>query len=126
MNGDYLGFGVGAHSHRGNRRWWNVRDLHAYLRGVADGSVEADAELLSDAIARAETMFLGRVLLKESRNVHFCTDTVVLVDTIYGRQLAEYVARGVVTRIDGRLRSLRRRELFADEIAVRFLEGEGS
>ena len=44
VNGDYLGFGVGAHSHRNHRRWWNVRDLHAYLRGVPDGTVEADAE----------------------------------------------------------------------------------
>jgi oxygen-independent coproporphyrinogen III oxidase len=125
VNGDYLGFGVGAHSHRGDRRWWNVRDLHAYLRGVPDGNVEADAELLSEAIARAETMFLGTRLAEGISESAFLHRHGCTVDAIYGRQLAEYVARGVVTRIDGRIALTAEARLFADEIAVRFLEGEG-
>jgi len=126
VNGDYLGFGVGAHSHRGNRRWWNVRDLHAYLHGVSAGTVEAGSERISEATARAETMFLGTRLAEGiSENAflhrHGCT-----VDSIYGRQIAEYVARGVVTRSDGRIALAAEARILADEIAVRFLEGEES
>jgi len=32
---DYLGLGIGAHSHRAGHRWWNVRSLPAYLRDPA-------------------------------------------------------------------------------------------
>ena len=124
LNGDYLGFGVGAHSHRNNRRWWNVRDLHAYLRGVPEGSVEADAETLSDATSRAETMFLGMRLAEGISESAFLHRHGCTVDAIYGRQLAEYVARGVVTRIDGRIALTAEARLFADEVAVRFLEGK--
>lgn len=126
VNGDYLGFGVGAHSHRASRRWWNVRDLHTYLRGVPSGVVEADAETLSETIARAETMFLGMRLAEGISESAFLHRHGCTVDAIYGRQLAEYVARGVVTRTDGRIALTAEARLFADEVAVRFLEGEGS
>jgi oxygen-independent coproporphyrinogen-3 oxidase len=124
VNGDYLGFGVGAHSHRRNRRFWNVRDLHAYQKQAQNGSAEAGSEVISDATARAETMFLGTRLaegVSESAFVdrHGCT-----VDAIYGRQIAEYVTRGVVTRIGGRIALAPEARILADEIAVRFLEGE--
>jgi len=35
--GDYLGLGAGAHAHRGERRWWNVRPPEQYLETVARG-----------------------------------------------------------------------------------------
>jgi oxygen-independent coproporphyrinogen-3 oxidase len=45
--GDYLGVGCAAHSHRGGRRWWNVRTPERWLSLVAAGeSVEAAGEEL--------------------------------------------------------------------------------
>lgn len=35
--GDYRGIGSSAHSHRGDRRWWNVRTPDRYVRAVAAG-----------------------------------------------------------------------------------------
>lgn len=125
INGDYLGFGVGAHSHRGNRRWWNVRDLHTYLQGVSEGTVEADSEIISEATARAETMFLGTRLAEGISERAFLHRHGCAIDDLYGRQIAEYVARGFVTRNDGRIALTAEARLLADEIAVRFLEGEG-
>ena len=34
--GDYLGFGCAAHSHRAGRRWWNVRTPERYI-GLVEG-----------------------------------------------------------------------------------------
>jgi oxygen-independent coproporphyrinogen-3 oxidase len=51
--GDYLGFGCAAHSHRGGRRWWNVRTPERYIAAIAaGGGAEAAGESL-DAEARA-------------------------------------------------------------------------
>ena len=36
--GDYLGFGCAAHSHRGGRRWWNLRTPERYLDAVEAGA----------------------------------------------------------------------------------------
>jgi len=124
VNGDYLGFGVGAHSHRRDRRFWNVRDLHAYMKSVRAGSVEAGSEMISAATARAETMFLGTRLAEGVSTSAFFDRHGTTVDAIYGHQIAEYVTRGVVTRIGGRIALAPEARLLADEIAVRFLEGE--
>ena len=45
--GDYLGVGCAAHSHRAGRRWWNVRTPERWMALVAAGeSVEAAGEEL--------------------------------------------------------------------------------
>jgi len=124
VNGDYLGFGVGAHSHRHNRRFWNVRDFHTYMSRMRNGSAEAGSEEISEATARAETMFLGMRLAEGIAENAFVERHGRTLDAIYGRQLAEYIARGVVTRTGGRIALTPEARLLADEIAVRFLEGE--
>ena len=51
--GEYLGLGVAAHSHVGQRRFWSVRTPERFIKGITEGSsVEAGAEKLdSDAWA---------------------------------------------------------------------------
>ena len=45
--GEYLGVGCAAHSHRGSRRWWNVRTPERYIDAVASNrSPEAGDERL--------------------------------------------------------------------------------
>lgn len=45
--GDYLGFGCAAHSHRAGRRWWNVRTPDRYVALVGAGEpTEAAGESL--------------------------------------------------------------------------------
>jgi oxygen-independent coproporphyrinogen-3 oxidase len=65
--GDYVGFGSAAHSHRGGRRWWNVRTPDRYVDLVGRGeSPVADAEVLDDATRRFERDALA---LRTSRGV---------------------------------------------------------
>ncbi len=123
VNGDYLGFGVGAHSHRRHRRWWNVRDLHTYLQVAPQGAAEAEGEDLPDATEIAETMFLGMRLAEGIREDAFLYRHGYTVDAKYGHLITELNARGLVSRSGGRLALTPQARLLADEIAVRFLDG---
>ncbi len=56
---DYRGFGCAAHSHRGGRRWWNVRTPDRYVDLIErDESVEAASEELDDETRRSEGLQL--------------------------------------------------------------------
>jgi oxygen-independent coproporphyrinogen-3 oxidase len=50
--GDYLGFGCAAHSHRDGRRWWNVRTPERYIALVQAGDPATAAGETLDAETR--------------------------------------------------------------------------
>jgi oxygen-independent coproporphyrinogen-3 oxidase len=56
----YIGFGAGAHSFDGQRRWSNVHDPSAYAAAIAEGrmTIESD-EAVTAAQALEEELFLG-------------------------------------------------------------------
>ena len=56
----YVGFGAGAHSFDGQRRWSNVHDASAYAAAIAQGrtTIESD-ETVTAAQALEEELFLG-------------------------------------------------------------------
>jgi putative oxygen-independent coproporphyrinogen III oxidase len=58
--GDYLGFGCSAHSHRDGCRWWNVRTPERYIGLVEAGeAAEAAREELAASIRRLEGLQLA-------------------------------------------------------------------
>jgi len=58
--GDYLGFGCAAHSHRAGRRWWNVRTPDRYVALVEAGEpAEAAGEELDAEERRIEGLQLS-------------------------------------------------------------------
>ncbi|MEO8267513.1 MAG: radical SAM family heme chaperone HemW [Ilumatobacteraceae bacterium] len=58
--GNYLGFGSAAHSHRDGHRWWNVRTPERYVAAVRGGeSTEAAGENLDDETRRIEGLQLA-------------------------------------------------------------------
>ena len=58
--GDYLGFGCAAHSHRDGRRWWNVRTPERYIEAVETAeSTEASYEVLDGERRRVEGLQLA-------------------------------------------------------------------
>ncbi len=57
---DYLGLGPSAHSFAAGQRWWNVRDLTAYLAAWERGKTAvAGEETLGVAEMRTESVMLG-------------------------------------------------------------------
>lgn len=58
--GDYLGFGAGAHSHRGDKRWSNIKNAGRYTDAVTKGkSPSGFRETISPEQQRFEALFLG-------------------------------------------------------------------
>ena len=56
----YVGFGAGAHSFDGQRRWSNVHDPSAYAAGIAEGRMPIESEeAVTAAQALEEELFLG-------------------------------------------------------------------
>lgn len=65
LNQDWWGFGAGAHSHLGGRRWWNVKHPAAYAQRVMAGeSPAADGEVPSTDETYLEDVLLGTRLVE--------------------------------------------------------------
>ncbi len=111
--GDYLGAGVGAHSHRDGTRWWNTRSLPRYLAGdILEGE-----EILDDG-QRAEEWLSLRVRLLAPMDI-------AEVSVRLGRDVVEAAkaceALGLA-RLDGdRLILTTRGMLLENEVTARLL-----
>ncbi|HSV43629.1 MAG TPA: radical SAM family heme chaperone HemW [Candidatus Bathyarchaeia archaeon] len=58
--GNYLGFGVAAHSHENGRRWWNMIGVRDYVKRVEQGeSVVEGEEFLSSSKRLSEALVFG-------------------------------------------------------------------
>ena len=102
--GDYLGVGCAAHSHRAGRRWWNVRTPERWLALVAAGeSVEAAGEEL-DADERALEGLQLALRMREG----------VPADALDADELP-----GLVERVGDRLVLTLRGRLLANEVSLR-------
>jgi len=95
---EYLGFGIGAHSFAGDRRFANTRDIHRYIAGEREPEF---AEVLGEGEVRRETIFLG---LRQAEGINY-EDVVRLC----GEEGIEWMERGL---IDGWLRRVGNRVAF--------------
>jgi oxygen-independent coproporphyrinogen-3 oxidase len=95
---EYLGFGIGAHSFAGDRRFANTRDIHHYIAGAHEPEF---AEVLGEGEVRRERIFLG---LRQVAGIHY-EDVVRLC----GEEGIEWMERGL---IDGWLRRVGNRVAF--------------
>ncbi len=102
--GDYLGVGCAAHSHRAGRRWWNVRTPERYIELVESGlGAESGAEVLDDEAQRVEAVQLS---LRTVRGVpEGSLDALGL--------------EGLLVEGDGRVTLTREGRLLANEVATR-------
>jgi oxygen-independent coproporphyrinogen III oxidase len=121
-DGEWLGFGCGAHSTRRGVRWKNLSSTAEYIAAVASGGqLVVERRVLSAREAMEETLFMG---LRLARGIDVNTVKSrfgVDVWDIYRRQLEQFLEAGVLI-YDGRLLRLSRAGmLLANEIMSRFL-----
>lgn len=81
---EYLGFGIGAHSFIGDRRFANTRDIYRYIAGERE---PVFAEVLGEGEVRRETIFLG---LRQAAGINY--DDVV---RLCGEEGIEWMDRGL-------------------------------
>lgn len=116
-DGEWLGFGCGAHSTRAGVRWKNVSATEDYIRRVDDGTgLAVECRRLSNQEQLEEALFTGLRLssgidLAEIR-ARYGTD----VWSQYGTALEPYLAAGLMTQENGQLSLTRDGMLVANEI----------
>ncbi|MCU0606220.1 MAG: radical SAM family heme chaperone HemW [Candidatus Edwardsbacteria bacterium] len=118
--GDYLGFGAGAHSHLGGRRWANVTDPMEYVKNAEHGeSARGFEETLSRGQRLFEAVFLG---LRMTEGIDVAAFTARWGAPPWSRSPEEWQRlerEGLVVREPDRVRLSQRGLLLSDGILAR-------
>jgi oxygen-independent coproporphyrinogen-3 oxidase len=121
-DGEWLGFGCGAHSTRAGVRWKNVADTEAYVAKVmAQASVRVDERTLSPDERLGDALFTGLRLTRgldlSVIDARYHTD----VWARYGDDLRPFIDEGLLAHEGSRLRLSRRGMLLANEVMAVFV-----
>ena len=122
-NEPYLGFGCGAHSWFGGRRFSKVRHPRAYVDAIEAGQgAEAESEPISRRLEMGETMMLGLRLLEEGvRFDQFSSRFGVDMYDVYREKIERLAEMGLVEVDARRLRLSRQGRLVGNRVFVAFL-----
>lgn len=122
-NEPYLGFGCGAHSWFGGRRFSKVRHPRAYVDAIEAGQeAEAESEPISRRLEMGETMMLGLRLLDEGvRFDQFAARFGVDMYDVYREKIERLVEMSLVEVDARRLRLSRRGRLVGNRVFAEFI-----
>ena len=139
-NGQWLGVGPGAHSALSGCRFWTARSPRDYARRAAEWAAMAGRwptvaatriaavptvaghEVIDEATAAAETMFLRLRLLDGMNLAAAAAETGIELAARYRKELAELTDEGLlVWEADGRVRLAEEAYLVANQVFTRFL-----
>ena len=139
-NRQWLGVGPGAHSSLRSTRFWTAHSPREYARrarqwaetvgpwesvsadGIRSVATVDDLEVIDEATAAAETMFLGLRLLDGMDVTDASARVGIDLAGRYEAELAELTAEGLlVWEDDGRLRLAEGAYLVANQVFTRFL-----
>jgi oxygen-independent coproporphyrinogen-3 oxidase len=121
-DGEWLGFGCGAHSTRGGVRWKNVASTEEYIARVCSaGALKTDRRVLSPEQRLEETLFTGLRLTKG-----LCLEAIgaaygVDVWARYEKELQPFVEAGLLIYDGAVIRLSREGMLLANEVMAVFI-----
>jgi len=121
-DGEWLGFGPGAHATRAGARWKNLSSTDDYVQRIAKGAtVIAECRHLSADERLGDALFTG-LRLAEGIDIaflssHYLTD----IWQRFGDRLAPYLDAGLLLKEGSRLRLTRRGMLLAHEVMAVFV-----
>jgi oxygen-independent coproporphyrinogen-3 oxidase len=121
-DGEWVGFGCGAHSTRRGARWKNVSATDEYIRRVADGApLAVDIHDLTPAQRLGDALFTGLRLNDGIDEAAIEQRYGVDLWARYGGELQVYVDEGLLHRQNGRMWLTRRGMLLANEVMAVFI-----
>ncbi|MEG6520762.1 radical SAM family heme chaperone HemW [Desulfotomaculum sp. 1211_IL3151] len=121
-NGEYLGFGPGAHSHHNQARWGNVENIDNYVSLLQSGQQPlAEKTTLTMKEQMEETVFLGLRMLKGLNRIDFQNRFGVAIDQIFAREIARLVRLGLVKTEDGYLKLTEKGLPIANQVFLEFV-----
>jgi oxygen-independent coproporphyrinogen-3 oxidase len=122
QDGEWLGFGCGAHSTVGGVRWKNVADTAEYIQRVQGKSATAvDVRRLAPDEQLGDALFTGLRLSEGVRlnsvNARYGVD----VWGRFGAELEPFIGEGLLERCGDQLKLTRRGMLLAHEVMTVFV-----
>jgi oxygen-independent coproporphyrinogen-3 oxidase len=128
QDGEWLGFGCGAHSTRGGARWRNVAATMDYILRVADGRpLVAERRVLSADERIEEALFTGLRLTEGLDLAAVAARYDLDVWRRYGHELQRFVDAGVLVHEPQRRLALTRAGmLLANEVMAVFIDTDST
>jgi oxygen-independent coproporphyrinogen-3 oxidase len=121
-DGQWLGFGCGAHSTRNRVRWKNVSATDDYIGRIGRGESPAvDVRPLSESESLGDALFTGLRLVEGIDEDAIMGRYGVDVWARYGPDLEPFLENGVLRRQDRRFFLTRRGMLLANEVMAVFV-----
>lgn len=116
--GNYVGLGVGAHSHRDGRRSWNVSRLQDFMTRVKDGrGAEEGAEELTPAQRLREALVFG-LRMSDGVDLHALEERFSCrLEEEAVERISEFIKSGLLIQGGRRLHSTREGRLVLDAIS---------
>ncbi len=109
----YYGFGPGAHSYNGSKRWWNVSNNHKYITAINSGStVIEEEELLTPWQKINESIMIGLRTAKGFSLDILPTEELKKILP----QIHKHIQSGLLLQQDDKLQLTREGKLLADGI----------
>ena len=121
-DGEWLGFGCGAHSTSGGVRWKNISTTTDYLDRLAQGqSTAVDVHVMSREERLGDALFTG-LRLTDGVDLHAIAERYgVDVWQRFGAELERFVGAGWLVHEAARLRLTRRGMLLAHDVMTVFV-----
>jgi oxygen-independent coproporphyrinogen-3 oxidase len=121
-DGEWLGFGCGAHSTAGGERWKNISATEAYIQSLAAGlPVASERRTLSREERIGDVLFTGLRLADGIDEAWLLRRHGVDLWRQYGGELAPFAEAGLLVRSAGRTRLTREGMLLAHEVMTVFV-----
>jgi oxygen-independent coproporphyrinogen-3 oxidase len=121
-DGEWLGFGPGAHSTRGGSRWKNVSATEDYIQRIGAGAaVVSERRILTDDERLGDALFTG-LRLNDGLQLRVLSERYGTdIWQKYGQRLAPYLQAGLLLNEGDRVRLTRQGMLLAHEVMAVFV-----
>ena len=120
--GNYIGLGVGAHSHQDGKRSWNTARLMDYLAGVRpSGSAVGGGESLSGEERFVETLLFG---LRMNRGIDVASlerDFKIILDDARREKVQRFITEGLLVQDGKILKASAAGRLVLDELSAQLI-----
>lgn len=121
-NEEYRGFGPGAASYVGRRRWTNARNLSEYVARLSTGQEPAEESEERDlAGEQRETMYLGLRTIEGVSSEAYRQRYGVRPDELFAPELTRCVERGLLEQAGDRWCLTRTGLLLANQVFLEFV-----
>lgn len=120
-NGDYVGFGSGAHSRIGNKRFANAAQPTEHMTTAGTDLFKPEEIELSVDDDMSETLFLGLRRMEGVNPEAFAARFGRSMQDIYGTQIEGLLGDGLIESRNGSLRLTPRGILLGNEVFSRFV-----